>query len=113
MKANQSRRSPPKTRAKRSEAALTHYHLTLYVAGNSPKSVTAIANIKIICAEHLLGRYELEVIDLYQQPQLAPVEQIVALPTLLRKLPLPLRRIIGDLSNTERVLLSLDLPGTP
>jgi circadian clock protein KaiB len=83
--------------------------LKLYVAGQSPKSVNAIANIKSICEEHLQGRYELEVIDLYQQPQLAQGEQIIALPTLIRKLPPPLRRIIGDLSNTERVLVGLDL----
>ena len=74
-----------------------------------PKSTLAIANIKKICDEHLLGRYELEVIDLYQQPQLAQGDQIVAVPTLIKKLPPPLRRIIGDMSNTERVLVGLDL----
>jgi len=91
------------------KVTLTRYILKLYVAGQSPKSVNAIANIKKICEEHLQERYELEVIDLYQQPQLALGEQIIAIPTLLRKLPLPLRRIIGDLSNTERVLVGLDL----
>lgn len=83
--------------------------LRLYVAGKSPKSVNAIANIKKICEQNLQGRYELEVIDLYQQPQLAQGEQIIALPTLIRELPLPLRRIIGDMSNTERVLVGLDI----
>ena len=87
----------------------SHYILKLYVAGQSPKSVNAIANIKKICEENLQGRYELDVIDLYQQPQLAQGEQIIAVPTLIRKLPLPLRRIIGDLSNTERVLVGLDI----
>src|ERR1035437_115606 len=85
------------------------YVLRLYVAGQTPNSTAAIANLKLICEEHLQGRYELEVIDLYQQPQLAQGEQIVAVPTLIRKVPEPLRRIIGDLSNTERVLVGLDI----
>jgi circadian clock protein KaiB len=83
--------------------------LRLYVTGVTPRSVNAIANIKRICEEHLAGRYQLEVIDLYQQPQLAKGEQIVAAPTVIKQLPLPLRRIIGDMSNTERVLVGLDL----
>ena len=85
------------------------YVLRLYVTGMTPQSVRAIANVKIICEEHLQGHYELEVIDLYQQPQLAEGEQIIAAPTLIKKLPLPLRRIIGDMSKTERVLVGLDL----
>jgi circadian clock protein KaiB len=89
--------------------ASSHYVLRLYVAGKSPKSVNAIANLKKICEQNLQGRYELDVIDLYQQPQLAQGEQIIALPTLIRKLPPPLRRIIGDMSNTERVLVGLDI----
>jgi len=88
------------------------YILKLYVAGQSPKSVKAIANIKKICEESLQGRYELEVIDLYQQPHLAQDEQITAVPALIRKLPAPLRRIIGDLSNSERVLVALDIRNT-
>ena len=91
------------------KAAPARYILKLYVAGQSPKSVNAIANIKRICEENLKGRYELDVIDLYQQPQLAQGEQIIALPTLTRKIPAPLRRIIGDMSNTERVLVGLDI----
>lgn len=83
--------------------------LRLYVTGTSPKSVKAIANIKKICEENLTGRYDLEVIDLYQRPGLAKGEQIIAAPTLIRKLPLPLRRIIGDMSDSERVLVGLDL----
>jgi len=109
MKANPTQRARPKVKATPRKAVSTRYILKLYVAGQSPKSVNAIANIKTICEEHLQGRYELEVIDLYQQPQLALGEQIIALPTLLRKLPTPLRRIIGDMSNTERVLVGLDL----
>lgn len=85
------------------------YILRLYVAGTSPQSVRAIANVKKICEENLQGHYELQVIDLYQQPQLAQGEQIIAAPTLIKKLPLPLRRIIGDMSSTERVLVGLDL----
>ena len=109
MKAKPNKREQPKIKTALRVAASTRYILILYVAGQSPKSVNAIANIKKICEEHLQGRYQLEVIDLYQQPQHAPVEQILALPALLRKLPLPLRRIIGDLSNTEQVLVGLDL----
>jgi circadian clock protein KaiB len=85
------------------------YTLRLYIIGSSPQSVRAITNIKNICEVHLQGRYELEVIDLYQQPQLANGEQIIASPTLIKKLPLPLRRVIGDMSNQERVLVGLDL----
>jgi circadian clock protein KaiB len=109
MNANPTGRAQPNVNRALRTVASTRYILKLYVAGQSPKSVNAISNIKNICDEHLQGRYELEVIDLYQQPQLAQGEQIIAIPTLIRKLPLPLRRIIGDLSNTERVLVGLDL----
>ena len=85
------------------------YVLRLYVTGQTPKSVRAIANIKAICEEHLKGRYDLQVIDIYQRPALAQDEQILAAPTLIKKLPLPLRRLVGDLSKTEHVLLGLDL----
>ena len=85
------------------------YLLRLYVTGSSPASSRAIANIKEICEEYLKGRYVLEVVDLYQQPTLAKGEQIIAAPTLIKKLPLPLRRIIGDMSNFEHVLIGLDL----
>lgn len=90
-----------------------NYVLRLYITGATPKSVRAIASVKKICEEHLQGQYELQVIDLYQQPQLAQGEQILAAPTLIRKLPLPLRRIIGDMSSTERMLVGLDLRTTP
>jgi circadian clock protein KaiB len=85
------------------------YVLRLYVTGMRPRSTRALANVKEICEEHLKGRYHLQVIDIYQQPALAKGEQIIAVPTLIKKLPLPLRRIIGDLSDRERVLLGLDL----
>jgi circadian clock protein KaiB len=85
------------------------YVLRLYITGITPQSVRAIDNVKKICEEHLQGRYELDVVDLYQQPKLAKGEQIIAAPTLIKKLPLPLRRIIGDMSKTERVLVGLDL----
>ena len=91
------------------EVESNRYVLRLYVAGQTSKSIEAITNIKKICEEKLKGRYVLNVIDLYQQPQLAQGEQIIALPTLIKKLPPPLRRIIGDMSNTERVLVGLDL----
>jgi len=83
--------------------------LRLYVAGQTPKSIAAFANLKVICEEHLAGRYQIEVIDLLENPQLARSYQILAIPTLVRKLPEPVRKIIGDLSNTERVLVGLDL----
>jgi circadian clock protein KaiB len=83
--------------------------LRLYVAGQTPKSMTAFANLKKICEEHLAGRYEIEVVDLLKNPTLASGDQILAIPTLVRKLPEPVRKIIGDLSNTERVLIGLDL----
>ena len=85
------------------------WHLRLYVAGRTPKSVAAFVNLKRICEEHLQGRYRVEVIDLLEQPQLAKGDQILALPTLVRQLPPPLKKIIGDLSNEERVLVGLDL----
>src|ERR1022692_2010113 len=89
------------------------YVLRLYVTGMTPRSTEAFAAIKAICEEHLQGRYDLEVIDIYQHPQLAKDEQIIAVPTLIKKLPVPLRRLIGDLSNVERVLLGLDLRRKP
>ncbi len=85
------------------------YILRLYVAGNSPRSAQAIMNIREICEERLKGRYQLEVIDIYQQSALAKGEQIIAVPTLIKYLPLPLKRIIGDLSKTDRVIFGLDL----
>lgn len=85
--------------------------LRLYIAGQTPKAVTALNNLKSICEEQLKGKYHIEVIDLLKNPQLGRDDQILAIPTLMRKLPLPVRLIIGDLSNTERVLVGLDLKG--
>lgn len=85
------------------------YVLRLYVAGATAKSLTAIKVIREICENHLNGRYDLEVIDIYKQPKLARGEQIIAVPTLIKRLPLPLRKFIGDLTETEKVLLGLDI----
>ena len=85
------------------------WNLRLYIAGQTPKSMVALANLRRICEEHMNGRYTVEVIDLLERPQLAKGEQIVAIPTLERRLPEPVRKIIGDLSNTERVLVGLDV----
>jgi circadian clock protein KaiB len=93
---------PPKPKSK-------EYVLRLYVAGTNSKSIRAVANIKEICESSLKNRYDLEVIDIYQQPVLVKGEQIIAAPTLVKKLPLPLRKFIGDMSDTERILVGLDL----
>jgi circadian clock protein KaiB len=85
------------------------YVLRLYVTGMTPRSTRAIENVRKLCEEHLTGRYELDVIDIYQQPILAKGEQIIATPTLIKKLPLPLRKVIGDMSDSERFLLGIDL----
>ena len=90
-----------------------YFILKLYVAGQTVKAIAAFANLKTICEEQLKGRYEIEVIDLLENPKLAREDQIVALPTLVRRLPPPLRKIIGDLSDTERVLIGLNLLPRP
>jgi circadian clock protein KaiB len=95
-----------KAAAKRDRAK---YILRLYVTGMTPKSTQAIANVQKLCEKHLAGCYELKVIDIYQQPKLAKGEQIIATPTLIKKLPLPLRRLIGDMSDKERFLVGVDL----
>ena len=92
---------------------MARWELKLYVAGQTAKSLQAFANLKRICEDHLSGEYRIEVIDLMKNPQLAKGDQILALPTLVRKLPEPVRKIIGDLSNTERVLVGLDLRPRP
>ena len=86
-----------------------HWNLRLYVAGQTPRSLTAFKNLKDICEEYLKGEYHIEVVDLMENPTLARGDQILAVPTLVRKLPQPIRKIIGDLSNTERVLVGLDI----
>ena len=109
--------NPGHIRATLQRAAQTppaeRYVLRLYVTGMTPRSARAVNNLRAICDEYLEGRYDLEVIDIYQQPVLAKGEQIVAAPTLVKKLPLPMRRIIGDMSNRDRVLLGLDLVRAP
>src|ERR1051326_2668150 len=85
------------------------WNMRLYIAGQTPKSLRALANLTQICEEHLAGKYHIEIIDLLENPQLASTDQILAIPTLIRKLPEPVRKIIGDLSNVERVLVGLDL----
>jgi len=99
------------TKAKKVKTNKTEeiWNLRLYVAGQTSKSITAFANLKKICDEHLAGKYNIEVIDLLKNPQLAKGDQIIALPTLVRKLPEPIKKIIGDLANTERVLVGLDI----
>lgn len=89
------------------------YVLRLYVTGATPRSLRAIQSIKRLCEEHLEGRYKLQVIDIYQQPTLAKGDQIVAVPTLIKQLPSPLRKFIGDMANVDRILLGLDLRATP
>lgn len=91
------------------ESAKAKYTLRLYITGLTPRSTRAIANLNAICEQHLNGRYELEVIDVNQQPEMAQRDQIVAVPTLIKQLPLPMHRIIGDLSDTDRVLVGLRL----
>ena len=102
-------KTPGTSREAKPTAAAWAWELRLYIAGPTPKSVTALRNIEQICEDHLAGRYHLEVIDLTKNPQLAQTDQILAVPTLVRKRPSPVRKIIGTLSNTERVLAGLDL----
>jgi len=101
------------TRKTRPSASLPapngHYDLRLYVAGQTPKSLVAFANLKQLCEQHLTGKYRIEVIDLLKKPQLARDDQIIAIPTLVRRLPQPIRKIIGDLCDTQRTLIGLDL----
>ena len=99
----------PETKAKRKVAASAEWQLRLYVAGQTAKSVAALDNLKRLCESHLAGRYEIEVIDLLVNPTLAAGDQILAVPTLVRKFPEPIRKIIGDLSNKERVVVGLDI----
>jgi circadian clock protein KaiB len=99
----------PKPFSKTAKSKEGKWQLRLYIAGNTPKSMAALKNLKAYCEMHLCDRYELEIIDLLQHPQLAAGDQILAIPTLVRKVPVPVRKIIGDLSNEEKVLVGLDL----
>ena len=109
MTANKTGCKPRKLRRQRRASSTKQWDLRLYVTGQSPRSITAFRNLEKICEEHIAGQYEITVIDLLKNPQLARGDQILAIPTLVRKLPTPMRKIIGDLSNTERVLVGLDL----
>jgi circadian clock protein KaiB len=112
MRTSKVKAKPPKAPATDNTTNDT-LELRLYVAGQTPKSLIALKNLKKICEEHLQGRYRLHVIDLVKTPQLAQDDQILAIPTLVRNLPQPIRKIIGDLSDTQRVLVGLDIrPGT-
>jgi circadian clock protein KaiB len=101
--------TPAKASADKTADLTETWTLRLYVAGQTPRSLAAFANLKQICEQHLAGRYTIEVIDLVENPQLARGDQILAIPTLVRRLPPPIKKIIGDLSNTERVLVGLDV----
>jgi circadian clock protein KaiB len=102
---------PPAPAAARTarEPATKRWTLRLYVAGQTPRSLTAFSNLKRLCEEHIAGRYQIEVVDLMKDPELAQRDQIMAIPTLVRKLPAPIKRVIGDLSNIERVMIGIDL----
>lgn len=102
-------RRPSNGQVSQAQDDATRWNLRLYVAGQTPRSLTAFKNLKDICEEYLKGKYHIEVIDLMENPTLARGDQILAIPTLVRKLPQPIRKIIGDLSNTERVLVGLDI----
>jgi len=102
-------KAAPRSKASPNAAADGQWNLRLYVAGQSPKSIRAFENLKKICEQHLAGKYTIEIIDLLKNPQLAAGDQIVAIPTLVRHLPVPIKAIIGDLSNVERTLVGLDL----
>jgi circadian clock protein KaiB len=106
MKGRKTKNSSERTRQVSQKAV---WNLRLYVAGPTPRCLTALANLRKLCKEHLPGVYHIEVIDLLEKPKLASGDQIMAIPTLVRRLPTPVRKIIGDLSNTERVLVGLDL----
>ena len=100
---------PPKSQKAVKPANKTKYDLRLYVAGQTPRSLQALSNLKRICEEHLAGQYRIEIIDLVKKPQLAAGDQILAIPTLVRAIPKPARKIIGDLSDIERVLVGLEV----
>lgn len=107
MKAARTKATAPRSASRRPRS--TEYLLRLYVAGQTPRSVMALNNLKTICEQHLAGRYEIEVVDLLADPSLARGDQILALPTLIRRLPPPVKKIIGDLTSAEHVLVGLDL----
>lgn len=107
--ATKTRKRSPRAAARATPSKPEVWTLRLYIAGQTPRSLTAFANLKRLCEEHLSGRYQIELIDLTKQPELGQRDQIVALPTLVRKLPEPVKRLIGDLSNFDRVRMGIDL----
>src|SRR5689334_8013404 len=109
QKGKSAMKSATRAKSKPGETGDGNWNLRLYVAGQSPKSLRAFANLKKICDTHLAGKYNIEVIDLLKNPQLAAGDQIIAIPTLVRRLPVPIKAIIGDMSNEERTLVGLDL----
>src|SRR6185295_18102863 len=109
MPTTKTKTKTPAQRLRQGQRKPEIYKLRLYVAGQTPKSIRAFANLKALCEEHLKGTYQIEVIDLFEHPQLARGDQIVAIPTLVRRLPQPVRKIIGDLADTVRVLVGLDV----
>jgi len=109
MKKTTKKRSAAKKSVVQNEGHRKMYTLRLYITGQTPRSVASVRNLRHVCDEHLTGRFELQVIDIYQQPELAREAEIIAAPTLVKRLPLPLRRLVGDLSNEQRVLMGLDL----
>ena len=108
MKMREPNNSDPKS-GRGTDSPLEQWHLRLYVAGMTPTANAAFANLKAICEQHLAGQYHIEIVDLLERPQLAEGDQIIAVPTLVRQLPAPMRKIVGDLSKTENVLVGLDL----
>ena len=106
---NRKQTAKPHADSAQSTATPDHWNLRLYVAGSTPRAIAALENLKKICEEHLAGKYDIEVVDLLKNPKLARGHQILAVPTLVRELPEPVRKIIGDLSDTEKVLVGLDL----
>jgi circadian clock protein KaiB len=109
VRAAQTGRTASGGKAPSGKSKVVEWELRLYVTGNSPNSIAAFSNLKQICETHMGGRYRIEIIDLLRNPQLAGGDQIIAIPTLVRRLPIPIKKIIGDLSNRERVLVGLDL----
>lgn len=109
MKAKQKKRTPARPRKKSRKSAGSRYILRLYVTGQTPRSLQSVENLRALCDKYLPGQFDLEIIDIYQQPAMAKEGQIIAAPTLIKSMPLPLRRLVGDFSDKERVILALDL----
>ncbi|MDP9339928.1 MAG: circadian clock KaiB family protein [Acidobacteriota bacterium] len=113
MKSESKKRSPAKRQKKSGKPAGARYKLMLYVTGQTPRSLQSVENLRTLCDKYLPGQFDLEVIDIYQQPAMAKEGQIIAAPTLIKSMPLPLRRLVGDFSDKERVILGLDIAVEP